>query len=91
MIRYLELQPPGARRHTHTAGTTEASLLGLLDVETHAIRVLKGFGCVNRTLLEPIRALGMRVLVDDTVMEGAQGERRLAASLLRALESADGS
>jgi LPPG:FO 2-phospho-L-lactate transferase len=44
----------------------------------------------DAALLEPIRALGMRVLVDDTVMEGAQGERRLAASLLRALESADG-
>ena len=39
----------------------------------------------DAALLEPIRALGMRVLVDDTVMEGAQGERRLAASLLRAL------
>ena len=37
-------------------------------------------------LAEPIRALGMRPLVDDTVMDGAQGERRLAASLLRALE-----
>jgi LPPG:FO 2-phospho-L-lactate transferase len=46
---------------------------------------------VDVDLLEPIRALGMRALVDDTVMEGADGERRLAASLLRALESADGS
>ena len=41
-------------------------------------------------LVEAIRALGMRPLVDDTVMDGAQGERRLAASLLHALESADG-
>jgi LPPG:FO 2-phospho-L-lactate transferase len=44
----------------------------------------------DAALVEPIRALGMRPLVDDTVMEGAQGEQRLAASLLRALESADG-
>jgi len=35
MIRYLELQPPGARRHTCTAGTTETSLHGLLDVVIH--------------------------------------------------------
>jgi LPPG:FO 2-phospho-L-lactate transferase len=44
----------------------------------------------DAALVEPIRALGMRVLVEDTVMNGAAGERRLAASLLRALESADG-
>jgi LPPG:FO 2-phospho-L-lactate transferase len=44
----------------------------------------------DAALVEPIRALGMRVLVEDTVMEGAAGERRLAASLLRALKSADG-
>jgi LPPG:FO 2-phospho-L-lactate transferase len=42
-------------------------------------------------LLEPIRSLGMHVLVDDTVMEGTDGEVRLATSLLHALESADGS
>ena len=42
-------------------------------------------------LLEPIRSLGMRALVDDTVMDGPDGERRLAASLLHALECADGS
>lgn len=41
-------------------------------------------------LLEPIRALGMRALVADTVMRDAQGERRLAASLLHALEWPDG-
>lgn len=43
----------------------------------------------DAALLEPIRALGMSVLVDDTVMEGSQGERRLAASLLGSLELAD--
>ena len=30
---------PGARRRTHTAGTTEASLLGLLDVRNHASKI----------------------------------------------------
>jgi len=33
----LEVQPPGARRRTRTAGTTEAGLLGLLDVRNHAV------------------------------------------------------
>src|SRR5580693_6528152 len=49
---------------------------------------------IDRTdtaMLEPIRALGMRAIVDDTVMEGTDGERRLAASLLHTLESTDGS
>jgi len=49
---------------------------------------------IDRTdtaMLEPIRALGMRAIIDDTVMEGTDGERRLAASLLHTLESADGS
>lgn len=45
----------------------------------------------DAAMLEPIRALGMRALVDDTVMEGAEGETRLAESLLHTLESADGS
>jgi hypothetical protein len=34
-IRFLELQPPGARRHTCTAVTTETSLRGLLGNEIH--------------------------------------------------------
>ena len=42
-------------------------------------------------LLEPIRALGMHAIVESTVMSGVDGERRLAAALLHALESADGS
>jgi LPPG:FO 2-phospho-L-lactate transferase len=42
-------------------------------------------------MLEPIRALGLRVLVEDTVMDGAHGEVRLARALLNALESTDGS
>jgi hypothetical protein len=40
MIRYLELQPPGARRHTCTARTTETSLHGLLDVVIHTQRTV---------------------------------------------------
>jgi LPPG:FO 2-phospho-L-lactate transferase len=49
---------------------------------------------IDRTdagLLDPIRALGMRVHVIDTIMADAEGERRCAASLLHHLESADGS
>src|ERR1700730_13373992 len=30
---------PGARRRTHTAGTTEASLLSLLDVRNHPSKI----------------------------------------------------
>jgi hypothetical protein len=37
----LEDLAPGARRRRRTAGTTEASLLGLLDVKIHRIRILK--------------------------------------------------
>ncbi|HVC03095.1 MAG TPA: 2-phospho-L-lactate transferase [Candidatus Acidoferrales bacterium] len=42
-------------------------------------------------LRESIRGLGMRVLVDDTVMVDSAGERRLAAGLLHRIESTDGS
>jgi LPPG:FO 2-phospho-L-lactate transferase len=38
-------------------------------------------------LREQIRSLGMRTLVDDTVMDGPDGERRFARSLLHSLES----
>jgi LPPG:FO 2-phospho-L-lactate transferase len=46
---------------------------------------------VDAGLREPIRALGMRVLVADTVMADAAGERRVAAALLQRIESTDGS
>ncbi|MFZ0179806.1 MAG: 2-phospho-L-lactate transferase CofD family protein [Candidatus Dormiibacterota bacterium] len=46
---------------------------------------------IDSPMLEAICALGMCAVVDDIVMEGADGERRLAASLLHTLESADGS
>jgi LPPG:FO 2-phospho-L-lactate transferase len=42
-------------------------------------------------LRESIRALGMHTLVDDTVMEGPDGERRFAHSLMHELELLDGS
>jgi LPPG:FO 2-phospho-L-lactate transferase len=42
-------------------------------------------------LQEPIRALGMRVLVEDTVMPDAAAEERVAAALLQRIESTDGS
>jgi LPPG:FO 2-phospho-L-lactate transferase len=76
-----------------------ADMLRQMGEEATALGVARRYAGIAATividssdaaLLEPIRALGMRVLVDDTVMEGAQGERRLAASLLRALESTDG-
>jgi LPPG:FO 2-phospho-L-lactate transferase len=46
---------------------------------------------VDAGLREPIHALGMRVLVDDTVMADAAGERRLASALAHRLEWTDGS
>jgi LPPG:FO 2-phospho-L-lactate transferase len=46
---------------------------------------------VDAGSLESIRSLGVRTIVDDIVMDGVDGEKRLAASLLHALESADGS
>jgi LPPG:FO 2-phospho-L-lactate transferase len=46
---------------------------------------------IDAGALESIRSLGMHPIVDDIVMDGADGEKRLAASLLHALESADGS
>jgi hypothetical protein len=45
----LEDLAPGARRRTRAAGTTEASLLGLLDGEIHGRRILKQGEEVNTT------------------------------------------
>ncbi len=48
---------------------------------------------IDRTdaaLQDSIRALGMRVHVDDTIMSDADGERRCAAALLQHLKSAHG-
>ena len=41
-------------------------------------------------LEDSIRALGVRVLVDETVMPDSDGEHRFAAALLQRLESGDG-
>ena len=61
----LEYLAPGARRRRHTAGTTEASLLGLLDVEYHDSKVQKGvfevnppFGGRNREFNRSLEARG---------------------------------
>jgi LPPG:FO 2-phospho-L-lactate transferase len=48
---------------------------------------------IDRTdagLEDSIHALGVRVLVDETVMADSDGERRFAASLLQRLESGHG-
>ena len=54
----LEYLAPSARRRTHTAGTTEAGLLGLLDVGNHEIRVLKPPPDVNLTLVPNVGSKG---------------------------------
>ena len=57
----LEDLAPGARRRTHTAGTTEASLLGLLDVENHGLRLLKGRVDVNQSFHVNVLEFSVRV------------------------------
>jgi hypothetical protein len=49
---YLEGQPPRARRHTHTAHTTDAELRVLLEEMQHrkSLHDVRRFG--NRTRLE---------------------------------------
>ena len=54
----LEYIAPGARRRTHTAGTTEAGLLGLLDVGNHDIKVLKHGSEVNAAFARGITGIG---------------------------------
>jgi hypothetical protein len=60
----LDYLAPGARRRTHTAGTTEAGLLGLLDVKKHAAKVQKRRWEVNRALQPsvPIKGICNEVL-----------------------------
>jgi hypothetical protein len=50
LVMILEDLAPGARRRRHTAGTTEASLLGLLDVGNHRVRVQNGRTKVNEVI-----------------------------------------
>jgi LPPG:FO 2-phospho-L-lactate transferase len=75
-------------------------MLRQLGEEATALGVARRYAGIASTIVidevdaefqEPIRALGMRVLVDDTVMEDSAGERRVAEALLQRLESADGS
>jgi hypothetical protein len=47
----LEDLAPGARRRTHTAGTTDASLLGLLDDGNHRFKVQNGRSKVNEAIV----------------------------------------
>jgi LPPG:FO 2-phospho-L-lactate transferase len=77
-----------------------ADMLRDAGEEATALGIARRYAGIAATLIidsadagvqEPIRALGLRVLVDDTVMADARGERRLAAALLQRLESADGS
>jgi LPPG:FO 2-phospho-L-lactate transferase len=76
------------------------AMLSQMGEEATALGIARRYASIAATividradmaLLEPITSLGMRAIVDDTVMDGAEGEKRLARSLLRALESADGS
>jgi LPPG:FO 2-phospho-L-lactate transferase len=75
-------------------------MLRQLGEEATALGVARRYAGIASTIVidqvdadfqEPIRALGIRVLVDNTVMEDSAGERRLAQALLQRLESTDGS
>lgn len=75
MLRQMGEEPTALGIARHYAGVAATIVIDRADQE----------------LMKPIRELGMNALIDDTVMEDAEGERRLAAALLRALKSADGS
>jgi LPPG:FO 2-phospho-L-lactate transferase len=75
-------------------------MLRQLGEEATALGVARRYSGIAATIVidradaalqEPIRALGMHVLVEDTVMPDADGERRVAAALLQRIESTDGS
>lgn len=77
-----------------------AVMLEQMREEATALGIAKHYAGVASTividrsdiaLLERIRELGMHAIVDDIVMSDAPGEERLAASLVQALKSADGS
>ena len=74
----LECLAPGARRRTHTAGTTEASLLGLLDVEHHGSKVQKGEFEVNGRLIGTRVPKGVKGSVSLMGMFGGAGRGRTA-------------
>jgi LPPG:FO 2-phospho-L-lactate transferase len=75
-------------------------MLRWLGEEATALGVARRYAATAATMVidrtdaaleAPIRALGMRVHVDDTIMVDSDGERRCAAALLQHLESPDGS
>ena len=75
------------RRHAPRQMGEEATALGVAR-RYAGIAATIVIDRVDVGLLEPIRSLGMHTLVDDTVMDGPDGERRFAHSLLHALELA---
>jgi LPPG:FO 2-phospho-L-lactate transferase len=76
------------------------SMLEQMGEEATALGVARRYAGIAATIVidrldvalrEAIRSLGMRTLVDDTVMEDHAGRLRFATTLVRALESLDGS
>jgi LPPG:FO 2-phospho-L-lactate transferase len=76
------------------------AMLRELGEEATAFGIARRYAGVSATIVidrtdaeiaDSIRALGVRVLVDEIVMPDSDGERRFATSLLQRLESADGS
>jgi LPPG:FO 2-phospho-L-lactate transferase len=74
-------------------------MLGELGEDATAVGIARRYAGIAATIVidradarleDSIRALGVHVLVDETVMPDSDGERRFAASLLQRLESADG-
>jgi LPPG:FO 2-phospho-L-lactate transferase len=72
------------------------TMLEQMGEEATALGVARRYAGIAATIVidttdvalrEQIHSLGMRTLVDDTVMEGPGGERRFAHSLLHSLES----
>jgi LPPG:FO 2-phospho-L-lactate transferase len=70
-----------------------------LGEDTTAVGIARRYAGIAATIVidrtdagleDSIHALGVRVLVDETVMPDSDGERRFAASLLQRLESGDG-
>ena len=74
MLEQLGEEPTAAGVARHYAGIASTFVIDRADAG----------------LRQSIRELGMRVIVDDIVMEDSAGERRMAATLLQELELRDG-
>jgi len=83
----LEDLAPGARRRTDTAGTTEASLLGLLDVENHTGRLSKQGEEVNKTF--PAQTAGLPQNQGTSAVNGARFTHSSQIRILRNFETRD--